>query len=101
MACGTGTAMTLTVFSPLVPANAPVPARPPSLPPSLPSLLPPPLQPANNTVSLVCDSGRQLVLVEGADAAEEGVMWEMSVGRGTVRLVRVCVCRVPAVCVCV
>eukprot|EP00198_Chlamydomonas_reinhardtii_P005884 XP_001695220.1 predicted protein [Chlamydomonas reinhardtii] len=40
--------------------------------------------PANNTVSLVCDSGRQLVLVEGADAAEEGVMWEMSVGRGTV-----------------
>ncbi|PNW78325.1 hypothetical protein CHLRE_09g401900v5 [Chlamydomonas reinhardtii] len=43
--------------------------------------------PANNTVSLVCDSGRQLVLVEGADAAEEGVMWEMSVGRGTVRLV--------------
>ncbi|KAG2428219.1 hypothetical protein HXX76_011899 [Chlamydomonas incerta] len=43
--------------------------------------------PANNTVSLVCDSGRQLVLVEGTDAAEEGVMWEMSVGRGTVRLV--------------
>ncbi|KAG2446045.1 hypothetical protein HXX76_000647 [Chlamydomonas incerta] len=38
-----------------------------------------------NTVALNCSSGRRVVLVDGSDT--EAVIWELSVGRGVVRLI--------------
>ncbi|PNW74670.1 hypothetical protein CHLRE_12g487700v5 [Chlamydomonas reinhardtii] len=38
-----------------------------------------------NTVALTCNSGRRVVLVDGSDT--EAVLWELSVGRGVVRLI--------------
>lgn len=45
-----------------------------------------PVQLVANTVALTCNSGRRVVLVDGSDT--EAVLWELSVGRGVVRLVR-------------
>ncbi|KAG2452604.1 hypothetical protein HYH02_002841 [Chlamydomonas schloesseri] len=40
---------------------------------------------APNTVALACSTGRRVVLVDGSDS--EAVIWELSVGRGILRLI--------------